>query len=136
MNKKDDNSTAVKLENPKTLEYQVVRSSLLPGILKTVRENKKHALPIKVFEVSDVVLKDDSLERKTRNERHVCAIYCAKVSGFEVKIFTSTLFLFLSQLTFLITCDIYSLFMGLLIVLWICLMLNLCLLMEMMLDII
>ncbi|CAG8561672.1 beta subunit of phenylalanyl-tRNA synthetase [Rhizophagus irregularis] len=84
LNKKDDNSTAVKLENPKTLEYQVVRSSLLPGILKTVRENKKHALPIKVFEVSDIVLKDDSLERKTRNERHVCAIYCAKVSGFEL----------------------------------------------------
>jgi phenylalanyl-tRNA synthetase beta chain len=84
LNKKDDNSTAVKLENPKTLEYQVVRSSLLPGILKTVKENKKHALPIKVFEVSDVVLKDDSLERKARNERHVCAIYCAKVSGFEV----------------------------------------------------
>ncbi|GBC07595.1 hypothetical protein RclHR1_07550015 [Rhizophagus clarus] len=83
LNKKDDNSTAVKLENPKTLEYQVVRSSLLPGILKTVRENKKHALPIKVFEVSDVVLKDDSLERKAKNERHVCAIYCAKSSGFE-----------------------------------------------------
>ena len=55
LNKKDDNSTAVKLGNPKTLEYQVVRSSLLPGILKTVRENKKHALPIKVFEVSDIV---------------------------------------------------------------------------------
>ncbi|CAG8646363.1 9182_t:CDS:10, partial [Funneliformis caledonium] len=83
LNRKDDNATAVKLSNPKTLEYQVVRTSLLPGILKTVRENKKHALPIKVFEVSDVAFKDDSLERKARNERHVCAIYCAKVSGFE-----------------------------------------------------
>ena len=87
LNKKDDNATAVKLGNPKTLEYQVVRSSLLPGILKTVRENKMHALPIKVFEVSDIVLKDDSLERRAKNERHVCAIYCAKVSGFEVKIY-------------------------------------------------
>ncbi|CAG8554504.1 10339_t:CDS:2, partial [Diversispora eburnea] len=83
LNKKDDNLTAVKLANPKTAEYQVVRTSLLPGILKTVRENKKHALPIKVFEVSDVVFKDDSLERRARNERNVCAIYCSKVSGFE-----------------------------------------------------
>ncbi|CAG8683864.1 7695_t:CDS:2, partial [Scutellospora calospora] len=73
-----------KLANPKTIEYQVVRTSLLPGILKTVRENKKHALPIKAFEVSDVVFKDNSFERLTRNERHVCAIYCNKVSGFEI----------------------------------------------------
>jgi len=39
---------------------------------------------LKFFEVSDVALKDDTLERKARNERHVCAIYCAKVSGFEL----------------------------------------------------
>ncbi|CAG8560988.1 236_t:CDS:2, partial [Acaulospora colombiana] len=83
LNKKDDNATAVKLANPKTFEYQVVRTSLLPGVLKTVRENKKHPLPIKVFDVSDVVFKDDSLERRSRNKRHVCAIYCSKVSGFE-----------------------------------------------------
>ncbi|CAJ0748889.1 6255_t:CDS:2, partial [Entrophospora sp. SA101] len=63
LNKKDDNKTAVKLANPKTAEYQVVRTSLLPGILKTVKENKKHSLPIKVFEVSDVAFKDDSQER-------------------------------------------------------------------------
>ncbi|CAG8742265.1 9525_t:CDS:2, partial [Gigaspora rosea] len=84
LNKKDDNLTAVKLANPKTAEYQVVRTSLLPGVLKTVRENKKHTLPIKVFEVSDVVFKDNSFERLARNERHVCAIYCNKVSGFEI----------------------------------------------------
>ncbi|CAJ0912669.1 17588_t:CDS:10 [Entrophospora sp. SA101] len=83
LNKKDDNKTAVKLANPKTAEYQVVRTSLLPGILKTVKENKKHSLPIKVFEVSDVAFKDDSQERRARNERHVCALHCAKGSGFE-----------------------------------------------------
>nr|CAG8517026.1 5482_t:CDS:10 [Entrophospora candida] len=79
----NDNKTAVKLANPKTAEYQVVRTSLLPGILKTVKENKKHSLPIKVFEVSDVAFKDDSQERRARNERHVCALHCAKGSGFE-----------------------------------------------------
>jgi len=79
----DDNSKVVKLANPKTFEYQVVRTTLIPGILKTIRENKRHSLPIKVFEAGDIVLKDDSLERKARNQRNWCAVYAGKVSGFE-----------------------------------------------------
>jgi phenylalanyl-tRNA synthetase beta chain len=64
LNRVDDGKTAVKLANPKTAEYQVVRTSLLPGILKTIRENKALRLPIQTFEVADVVLKDESCERK------------------------------------------------------------------------
>ncbi|CCD26087.2 phenylalanine--tRNA ligase subunit beta NDAI_0G03100 [Naumovozyma dairenensis CBS 421] len=81
---KDDNTKVVKLANPKTLEYQVVRTTLLPGILKTVKENRKHSLPIKVFETGDVVFKNNSLERKAYNERHWGAIYVGKNSGFEI----------------------------------------------------
>ncbi|KAH9222835.1 hypothetical protein DL95DRAFT_325926 [Leptodontidium sp. 2 PMI_412] len=84
LNRKDDGTTAVRLANPKTAEYQVVRTSLLPGLLKTIRENKKHSVPIKVFEVSDVAFKDESLERKSRNERHFAAAWYGKTSGFEV----------------------------------------------------
>ncbi|ESZ98051.1 phenylalanyl-tRNA synthetase, beta subunit [Sclerotinia borealis F-4128] len=84
LNRKDDGTTAVRLANPKTAEYQVVRTSLLPGLLKTIRENKKHSLPLKVFEVSDVAFKDMSLERKSRNERHFAAAWYGKTSGFEV----------------------------------------------------
>jgi len=83
LNRKDDGTTAVRLANPKTAEYQVVRTSLLPGLLKTIRENKKHSVPIKVFEVSDVAFKDMSLERKSRNERHFAAAWYGKTSGFE-----------------------------------------------------
>ncbi|CZS93586.1 hypothetical protein WAI453_001125 [Rhynchosporium graminicola] len=84
LNRKDDGTTAVRLANPKTAEYQVVRTSLLPGLLKTIRENKKHSVPIKVFEVSDVAFKDESLERKSRNERHFAAAWYGKTSGFEI----------------------------------------------------
>lgn len=84
LNRKDDGNTAVKLANPKTLEFQVVRTSLLPGLLKTIRENKSHSVPMKVFEVSDVAFKDLSLERKSRNERHFAAAWYGKTSGFEV----------------------------------------------------
>lgn len=84
LNRKDDGNTAVKLANPKTLEFQVVRTSLLPGLLKTIRENKHHSVPMKIFEVSDVAFKDQSLERKSRNERHFAAAWYNKTSGFEV----------------------------------------------------
>ncbi|KAK9453565.1 hypothetical protein V1511DRAFT_489833 [Dipodascopsis uninucleata] len=84
MRREDDGCTVVKLANPKTLEYQVVRSSLLPGILKTIRENRKHSLPIKVFEVSDVTFKDEKLENKSYNERHWAAVFAGKTSGFEI----------------------------------------------------
>jgi len=84
LNRKDDGTTAVRLANPKTAEYQIVRTSLLSGVLKTIRENRKHSLPIKVFEASDVAFKDLSLERKSRNERHFAAAYCGKTSGFEI----------------------------------------------------
>ncbi|KAI0403062.1 phenylalanyl-tRNA synthetase [Xylaria palmicola] len=84
LNRKDDGTTAVKLANPKTAEYQIVRTSLLPGLLKTVRDNKSVRLPLKIFETSDIVLKDDSLERRARNERHWAAAYSGKTGGFEV----------------------------------------------------
>lgn len=84
LNRKDDGNTAVKLANPKTLEFQVVRTSLLPGLLKTLKENRNHSVPMKIFEVSDVAFKDLSLERKSRNERHFAAAWYGKTSGFEV----------------------------------------------------
>jgi phenylalanyl-tRNA synthetase beta chain len=84
LNRKDDGRTAVRLANPKTVEYQVVRTTLLPGLLKTIRENKHHSVPIKIFEASDVALKAPEVERKSRNERHFAAAWYGKTSGFEI----------------------------------------------------
>ena len=39
---------------------QVARTTLLPGILKTIAANKNMPLPMKIFEISDVVLKDST----------------------------------------------------------------------------
>ncbi|KAJ1568603.1 hypothetical protein HK405_000036 [Cladochytrium tenue] len=81
----DDGKTAVKLANPKTVEYQVVRTSLLPGLLKTLAQNKDVPQPLKIFEVSDVVFKDDKVERNARNERHLVLAYSnVRSSGFEL----------------------------------------------------
>lgn len=83
LRQKDDGTQAVSLANPKTIEYQVVRTTLVPGILKTIKENRKHSLPIKVFECGDIVLKNLDLERRAFNRRNWCAIYAGKTSGFE-----------------------------------------------------
>lgn len=84
LNRVDDGKTAIVLENPKTAEYQIIRTSLLPGLLKSIRENRKHPLPMKIFEVYDVAVKDDTKERRARNIRRCAALYCGRKAGFEV----------------------------------------------------
>ena len=39
---------------------QVARTALLPGVLKTIYHNKNMPLPLKLFEISDVVFKDST----------------------------------------------------------------------------
>uniref|UniRef100_A0A8C1XPA5 Phenylalanine--tRNA ligase beta subunit n=1 Tax=Cyprinus carpio TaxID=7962 RepID=A0A8C1XPA5_CYPCA len=75
---------AVHISNPKTAEFQVARTSLLPGLLKTIAANRKMPLPLKLFEISDVVLKDETKDVGARNNRRLCAVYYNKSPGFEV----------------------------------------------------
>ncbi|CAG0893070.1 unnamed protein product [Cyprideis torosa] len=75
---------AVHISNPKTLEFQVCRTSLLPGLLKTLAANKKMPLPIRLFEVSDVVLKDSATDVGAKNQRYVCLVNYNKSPEFEV----------------------------------------------------
>mgnify|MGYP002718885964 CR=1 FL=1 len=84
MNRPDPGNYAIKLANPKSLEYQVVRTSLLPGMLKTARENRSLPLPMKIFECSDVAVQDSREERQSRNYRRLCALYMDRKAGFEV----------------------------------------------------
>ena len=76
---------AAALSNPANVEYEVVRTTLLPGALKTLSFNKaiSHKDGVKLFEFSDVVLPCDN-EIGARNERHFVALYAALTSSFEV----------------------------------------------------
>jgi len=74
---------AVHIANPKTLEFQIARTALLPGLLKTVQANLNMPLPMKIFEISDVVLKDPVKDVGAKNERHLCALNYNKSPGFE-----------------------------------------------------
>ncbi|XP_046398376.1 phenylalanine--tRNA ligase beta subunit [Ischnura elegans] len=75
---------AVHISNPKTMEFQVGRTTLIPGLLKTMASNKQMPLPMKLFEISDVILLDKSAEVGARNERRICAVISDKTSGFEI----------------------------------------------------
>lgn len=75
---------AVHISNPKTLEFQVARTTLVAGLLKTLSANKKMPLPLKLFEIQDVVIADENAEVGARNERRICAVNCNKSAGFEV----------------------------------------------------
>jgi phenylalanyl-tRNA synthetase beta chain len=84
-------SAAVSLSNPANVEYQVVRTTLLPGLLKTLQHNKSASFTagFKLFEISDVVLPDDEhVVAETivgaKNVRKVCAVYAGPTSGFEI----------------------------------------------------
>ena len=57
---------------------------LFAALLKTVAANKDAALPLKLFEVSDVILVDASYETGCRNERRLAAVHCSTKTEFEV----------------------------------------------------
>jgi phenylalanyl-tRNA synthetase beta chain len=82
---------AVSLSNPANIEYEVIRTSLLPGLLKTLQHNKSASFTagFKLFEISDVVFPDDAnVVTETivgaKNARRICAVYAGPTSGFEV----------------------------------------------------
>ncbi|KAM0682709.1 phenylalanine--tRNA ligase subunit beta [Mitosporidium daphniae] len=80
----------VTIGNPKSIETQALRNTLLPGLLKTLASNKAVPLPILLFEISDVVLKtpenttqhSDNIGAK--NERRLAAVFAGQTSGFEI----------------------------------------------------
>ncbi|AES99190.1 phenylalanine--tRNA ligase beta subunit, cytoplasmic [Medicago truncatula] len=83
LNRKDDKSKAVIIGNPRSSDFEAVRTSLMPGILKTVAHNKDHPKPIKIFEVGDIAILDDN-DVGAKNLRQLAALYCGANAGFEI----------------------------------------------------
>lgn len=62
---------------------QVCRTTLLPSGLKTLAANRAEPLPLRLFELSDVVLLDSSRDVGARNERRLLAVHCGRSSEFD-----------------------------------------------------
>ena len=83
MRKQPDNK-AVVIDNPRSVDFEVPRTSLLPGLLRTLANNKAQELPVRLFELSDVVHAAPELPSRTRNVRLLSAVYCNQAADFEV----------------------------------------------------
>jgi phenylalanyl-tRNA synthetase beta chain len=75
---------AVVIANPKTVQFEMVRSTLIPGLLKVFQSNSDESVPQRIFEVSDIVVLDDKKDTLARNEKRVCVMYLNHSSAFEV----------------------------------------------------
>jgi len=82
----DDGRQAVVLANPQSEEFQVGRTSMLPGLLKSLNSNRSARIAdgLKLFEVSDVMLLDAASDVGARNERRLAALFSGATAGFEV----------------------------------------------------
>ena len=83
MLKKPDNTSA-KIFYSSCKEFEYMRNSLIPGILKSVEANKANQLPYRIFEISDVVLVDKNNEVGAANRRKLCFAYANTVSSMEI----------------------------------------------------
>jgi len=72
----------VRLANPVSAEYTIIRETLLPGLLKNLAENKHETYPQKLFEVSDVVKVDRRLETMCERRLHLAAVTCHSAANY------------------------------------------------------
>jgi len=85
MRREDRGTAAVVISNPKTIEFQVCRTSLLPGLFKTLGSNKQNPLPWRLFEVSDTVHLDPTSDVGASNRRRLSVVFSdSATSGFEI----------------------------------------------------
>lgn len=85
MRREDRGTAAVVIANPKTVEFQVCRTSLLPGLFKTLATNKKNPLPWRLFEASDTVHLDPTADVGASNRRRLAVVFSdSATSGFEI----------------------------------------------------
>ncbi len=61
-------SGEVSLENPKSMDYSMIRDRLYPGMLNFIRINKRNGLPVKIFEIGDVI-------KSGKQHTDLCIIY-------------------------------------------------------------
>lgn len=82
----DPGNTAVILANPQSEDFQIGRTAMVPGLLKSLQANRGTGVKdgLKLFEVSDIMLLDPSTDVGARNERHLAALYTGPTAGFEV----------------------------------------------------
>jgi phenylalanyl-tRNA synthetase beta chain len=76
----------IKLANPVSAEYTILRESLLPSLLKNLMDNKHESFPQRLFEVSDVGRMNQCAETRVERRLHVAGVSSHSTANFtEIK---------------------------------------------------
>jgi phenylalanyl-tRNA synthetase beta chain len=81
MNIKEEN--VVEIENYVSSNWCVFRNWLLPSNLEFLSSNLHRVYPQHIFEIGEVVIPDDKVETKARDERRLSASVCGVNIGYE-----------------------------------------------------
>jgi phenylalanyl-tRNA synthetase beta chain len=83
---------SVRLANPVSAEYSIMRQELLPGLMNNLADNKSESFPQRLFEVSDVTKVNIKLETMCERRLHAAAVSSHSTANFtEVKSFAEAL---------------------------------------------
>jgi len=72
----------IRLANPVSTEYSIVRDDLLPSLMKNLADNKHQAFPQRIFEVSDVIEISEKAETRTKRSLHVACVSSHPTTNF------------------------------------------------------
>jgi len=82
----------IRLANPVSTEYSIVRNDLLPSLMKNLADNKHQAYPQRMFEVSDVIEINEKTETRTERRLHVACVSSHPTANFtEIKSYVEAL---------------------------------------------
>jgi len=79
-------SKTIKLANPVSAEYTILRESLLPNLMKNLMDNKHESFPQRLFEASDVGRINERIETRVERRLHVAGVSSHPTANFtEIK---------------------------------------------------
>jgi phenylalanyl-tRNA synthetase beta chain len=71
-----------RVANPKMKALTVVRSHLLTGLLQALYTNRRRPMPLRLFELDDAVVLDDSAQTGARGERRLAFVEMGREAGY------------------------------------------------------
>jgi phenylalanyl-tRNA synthetase beta chain len=74
---------AVRVENPYSEDYSVVRGWLLPSLVSVLANNTHREYPQNLAEVGFCARQDDDENTGVREKTHVAAVVCGTEAGYE-----------------------------------------------------
>ncbi len=87
----------VRLANPVSTEYSIIRNDLLPSLMRNLADNKHQVFPQRMFEVSDVIRIDKKAETRTERRLHAAGVSSHPTANFtEMKSYLEALLMNLS----------------------------------------